>query len=266
MDALNYFVEDGSIPSTSKEVTGVEFSTDDYTTAKMNWLESIDSGISHSQENEVEHDAGNRLTLAYEKLYDVPKTVIEQFADSVTVLDVSHNKLRNLDFVGNFKNITSIIADDNLITEKCFLPSLPGLRLLWLNHCRISSLFPWMCKLQESCPNLEHLCLMGNPAAPSFLNDGTFYEYLQYRLYVISLLRHLVHLDDRRVSEDEIQQAKQLYKKPLLTRILTFSKPNVKPWLETTARPWQNVQGAVVSLLEQMPKRKTAQSTRNLVI
>lgn len=90
-----------------------------------------------------------------------------------------------------------------------------------LNRCKISSLYPWVGKLKESCPNLKYLCLMGNPAAPSYFNGGTFYEYLQYR-YVLFTFRNsdttlspdLCHLkfmntngdaDSQRKSEQEVQ-------------------------------------------------------------
>lgn len=46
---------------------------------------------------------------------------------------------------------------------------------------QIVNLYPWIRNVQESCPNLKYLSLMGNPAAPSYLNGGNFYEYLQYR-------------------------------------------------------------------------------------
>jgi hypothetical protein len=36
--------------------------------------------------------------------------------------------------------------------------------------------------LSSSCPNLEHLSLMNNEAAPSFFNGGTFVQYQDYRL------------------------------------------------------------------------------------
>lgn len=60
---------------------------------------------------------------------------------------------------------------------------------------------------------------MGNPAAPSYLNGGNFYEYLQYRLYVISIFPNLLHLDDKAVTADQVQEAVRLYKRPLIERI-----------------------------------------------
>lgn len=80
-----------------------------------------------------------------------------------------------------FKELTSLICDHNNITSTSFIPFMPNLELLWLNHCKIAELYPWAQRLRHSCPNLKYLSLMGNPAAPSYLNGGNFYEYLQYR-------------------------------------------------------------------------------------
>ncbi|XP_034828536.1 leucine-rich melanocyte differentiation-associated protein-like [Maniola hyperantus] len=168
-------------------------------------------------------DAGEeeptKLTLAYERLYELPRTIVERFADHIKYLDISHNKITNLDVLVHFKHLTSLIADDNPITENCFLPPMPRLQLLWLNRCKIASLYPWVGKLKESCPELHLLSLMGNPAAPSYFNGGTFYDYLQYRLFVISQFPSLDHLDDRKVTDDQRAEAQRLYRRPLLERL-----------------------------------------------
>ncbi|XP_077288939.1 leucine-rich melanocyte differentiation-associated protein-like isoform X2 [Arctopsyche grandis] len=160
-----------------------------------------------------------RLTLAYERLRVVPKSIVDQFADSVQILDISHNNISNLDFLVHFKCLNTLIADSNQINETTTLPQMPNLRLLWFNHCKVTKLYPWIKSLHESCPNLTHLSLMGNYAAPSYFNGGTFYEYLQYRLYVISLFDSLVHLDDRAVTKDQKREAVRLYRRPFLERL-----------------------------------------------
>ncbi|XP_045449279.1 leucine-rich melanocyte differentiation-associated protein-like [Melitaea cinxia] len=178
-----------------------------------------------STEDLNDHDETTKLTLAYERLYELPTTIIERFCDHVQYLDISHNKITNLDGLVHFKLLTTLIADDNPITENCSFPPMPKLQLLWLNRCKIASLYPWVSKLKESCPNLQYLSLMGNPAAPSYFNGGTFYEYLQYRLFVISQFPSLLHLDDRKVTDDQREESQRLYKRPFLERIV---KPGSK--------------------------------------
>ena len=112
---------------------------------------------------------------------------------------------------------------------------MPKLQLLWLNNNNITELYPFVKNLYDSVPNLRYLCLMGNKAAPSYLNGGTFYDYLQYRLvyffllrvplcyirfirrlFVISWFPRLIHLDDREVTQEQRLEAKRLFKRPLL--------------------------------------------------
>lgn len=55
------------------------------------------------------------------------------------------------------------------------------LTTLWLNHNNMDKLHPLMESIRKAFPNLKFLSLMGNAGAPSYLNGGTYYEYIQYR-------------------------------------------------------------------------------------
>ncbi|XP_022123404.2 leucine-rich melanocyte differentiation-associated protein isoform X1 [Pieris rapae] len=207
---------------------------------------AISSNIIEAEESNVEDEDSSKLTLAYERLYEIPRTIVEKFSNYVQYLDISHNKITNLEPLVHFKHLTSLIADDNPVTENCFLPPLPKLELLWLNYCKIASLYPWVGKLKESCPNLQYLSLMGNPAAPSYFNGGTFYEYLQYRLFIISQFPSLNHLDDRKITEDQKEESHRLYKRPLLQRI---GRPNagISNFMNSSVS-WSNVQSKLTFL------------------
>lgn len=91
---------------------------------------------------------------------------------------------RRLQFLGEFENLTSLIMDHNNVDSHTILPVMPKLKLLWLNHNCIKDLFPFIKNLYSSVPNLRYLSLMGNKAAPSYLNGGSFYDYLQYRFRI----------------------------------------------------------------------------------
>lgn len=119
--------------------------------------------------------------MAYERLHQMPKILLHELAATIKILDISYNEFNNLDFLSEFTELTSLICDHNNITSDTNLPFMPKLELLWLNHCKINELNRFVRKLQCSCPNLKYLSLMGNQAAPSYLNGGNFYEYLQYR-------------------------------------------------------------------------------------
>lgn len=88
---------------------------------------------------------------------------------------------RNLQFLSEFDNLRSINLDHNKVDDITVFPNMPNLELLWLNHNSIKNLYPFIKNLHRSMPNLKYLCLMGNEAAPSYLNGGDFYDYLRYR-------------------------------------------------------------------------------------
>lgn len=72
-----------------------------------------------------------RISLAYEKLTQIPKSVAIEFADQTFILDLSYNNLRDLSFLSNFKNLHSLILDKNIeLNDKSF-PFLGSLKLLW---------------------------------------------------------------------------------------------------------------------------------------
>ena len=50
-----------------------------------------------------------------------------------------------------------------------------------INYCDVSRLDPFCTYLSNSLPKLEYLSMMGNPAAPSFVNGGKFHDYIMYR-------------------------------------------------------------------------------------
>ncbi|XP_029154960.1 leucine-rich melanocyte differentiation-associated protein-like isoform X3 [Nylanderia fulva] len=160
------------------------------------------------------------LSLAYEDLFTMPYNIKQDY-DFVKHLDISHNVFsRNLQFLSEFDNLRSLNLDHNKIDENTVFPFMPNLELLWLNNNLIKNLYPFIKNLYKSIPNLKYLCLMGNEAAPSYLNGGSFFEYLQYRLFVLSWFPHLVHLDDRIVTDEQLLEAKRMFKRPLLENVI----------------------------------------------
>nr|CAD7574843.1 unnamed protein product [Timema californicum] len=160
-------------------------------------------------------DGGQIISLAYMNLEALPCDLVDKYASSMHTLDLTGNKFRNVDFLSELVNLTSVILDHNGVDSDTVFPALPKLELLWLNNNQVSHLFYFINNLQRSCPNLHHLSLMGNAAVLSQLNDGTFYDQLQYRLFVISWFDHLVHLDDQTVTNDQRLEAERLFKRPL---------------------------------------------------
>lgn len=69
----------------------------------------------------------------------VPEAVINLFHDRVKVLDLTNNKINDLEALQYFPNMEELILDNNLITEDVlFPPNSPNLRVLSLNNNRVS--------------------------------------------------------------------------------------------------------------------------------
>ncbi|XP_014616368.1 leucine-rich melanocyte differentiation-associated protein-like [Polistes fuscatus] len=167
--------------------------------------------------NDLQANHVESLSFAFQNLFHMPFDIIENYGNTIHTLDISNNKFcRNLHFLSEFENLTSLNLDYNNIDDFTVFPYMPKLQLLWINHNKIDQLYPFIKNLYESMPNLKYLSLMGNKAAPSYLNGGTFYDYLQYRLFIISWFPHLVHLDDRTITFEQCQEAKRLFKRPFL--------------------------------------------------
>ena len=71
--------------------------------------------------------------------------------------------------------------DHNRINENVVFPRITTLTTLWMNFNLIGNLYPFADNLAQSFPRLHYLSMMGNPAAPSFINYGKFHDYVVYR-------------------------------------------------------------------------------------
>ncbi|XP_060062562.1 leucine-rich melanocyte differentiation-associated protein-like [Ylistrum balloti] len=152
-----------------------------------------------------------RQNLAYQSLTEVPTELIEQEGGRTAELDLTHNKISDLRFLIDYPQLTTLILDHNQIGSHVKMPSMNKLHTLWLNHNKITNLSTFIATLVKSCPNLRHLSMMNNEAAPSFFNGGTFQQYMDYRYFVISRLKKLDALDDKIIQENERAEAERIY-------------------------------------------------------
>ncbi|XP_052898256.1 leucine-rich melanocyte differentiation-associated protein-like isoform X2 [Anopheles moucheti] len=160
-----------------------------------------------SRSNDFDQN-GERLSLAYEQLSQIPRKIAEKFSRTTTILDLSYNEIKDLSFLTHFRQLNTLILDKNVQPDERTLPTLPNLELLWLNHCDINNLQNWIYRIRECCPSLKYLSLMGNPGATSSFNGNSTLEHNDYRLFVISILPQLRYLDDSEVTPAQRTQAK----------------------------------------------------------
>ncbi|XP_063706011.1 uncharacterized protein LOC134835086 [Culicoides brevitarsis] len=132
-----------------------------------------------------------RVSFAYKKLHHLPNSRVTR---GTQILDLSHNKIRDLSILSRFTRLNSLILDYNKEMDLQTFPRLPNLRLLWLNNCNIMNLSCWITKIRENCPKIQFLSIMENPGNSK--DDDT-------RSAVIRFLPMLEYLDDRKVTKRE---------------------------------------------------------------
>ena len=130
---------------------------------------------------------------------------------SITGLDLSHNRMTDLDFLSRLPRLQTLILDHNELGSHLRLPVLPALHTFWANHNRVSNVAILVSTLRAAAPGLRYLSLMNNPCAPSYLNGGTVKAYRDYRHFVIGKLTSLTDLDDRPVAKLERAEAEKVY-------------------------------------------------------
>ncbi|XP_067037334.1 leucine-rich melanocyte differentiation-associated protein-like [Acropora muricata] len=153
-----------------------------------------------------------RISLAYRDLDEFPSDCHAYGKiDDITVLDVSHNNLSNFHFLQDFKKLNTLILDNNKLTSHVNFPIIESLHTLWVNHNKITNLSSFVETIAKCFPHLRYFSMMNNEAAPSYFNGGTYYQYKDYRCYVISHLPSLTVLDDHAITEEEREEARKIY-------------------------------------------------------
>lgn len=89
-----------------------------------------------------------------------------------------YSDLRSLS--GAYK-LSTLVLDDNEVNSHVVFPSIPSLKVLWVNKNKINNLTIFVGTVASTFPSLKHLSMMNNPAAPSYFNGGSRQEHEDYR-------------------------------------------------------------------------------------
>lgn len=211
VQAFNQLSFGGSLHDTENivEMHYIRRSGTDLSTDEMDGDEKTDEKRWHKD------PLTGRLSAVDAALATLPFQLIDRNWQWVTTLDLSRNHIEEPDFIVYFERLQTLILDHNCINDAVVFPFCNTLHTLWINFNEIESLNPFADGLAKSFPQLAYLSMMGNPAAPSFLNEGKFHDYIICRLYLISRIKTLTYLDDRRVDQEERKEAKSMYAKKL---------------------------------------------------
>ncbi|XP_043239917.1 leucine-rich melanocyte differentiation-associated protein-like isoform X2 [Amphibalanus amphitrite] len=153
------------------------------------------------------------LSLAYRDLRDVSNYVADQHGATINYLDLSHNKISNLQFLVRFERLATLVLDHNRLISHSLPPPMPHLTTLWINHNKIKDLQPFLRALRYNCPNIRHLSMIGNPSVPSLVGGSSRGDLYRYRIMVLTYFPRLASLDQQRVEAWERPDSDTLWAK-----------------------------------------------------
>jgi len=138
---------------------------------------------------------------------DLPSEISGQ-APNLKACDFSFNDLTDLKGLDKFRNIETLILDNNGILSLENLPDLPRLTTLWCNKNDLMDIEVVLRAVSKNCPRLTYLSLLGNPCCANELNGNAVQEYTRLRLYICYRLPTLKYLDAMPVTEQERTEAR----------------------------------------------------------
>eukprot|EP01065_Artemidia_motanka_P026241 TRINITY_DN3116_c1_g2_i1.p1 TRINITY_DN3116_c1_g2~~TRINITY_DN3116_c1_g2_i1.p1 ORF type:complete len:238 (+),score=80.87 TRINITY_DN3116_c1_g2_i1:95-808(+) len=148
------------------------------------------------------------VALGLSALTSLPANVREDGA-KVKKLDASENDIRDLSGLECFPKLVTLVLDNNNLTSCAGMPHLPELETLWLNKNAVSDLEALLEVLEQQCPKLKYLSLLGNAVCKNELVGASKEEAERYRLYAVHRLSSLRLLDAMPVSAGERSQAQE---------------------------------------------------------
>lgn len=170
-----------------------------------------------------------RLSLAYQYHLQFPYQYIQKYGLQIKHLDLSHNLITDYRFLTDLPYLDTLIIDHNNINTHVKFPLCPQVLTLWVNHNRIGNIVTFIHTIRDSFPNLKYFSMWNNPAAPSFFNGGSSYQYKDYRYYVISYIPTLIALDDKSIDIEERKEAFRIYGDYIIASVpITKNKEAIK--------------------------------------
>ncbi len=152
------------------------------------------------------------VSLCYKGPACLTPELVQEMRDTVEELDLSWNAIGDLLVLRDFSRLRRLLVCHNdQLTSTINFPRLPSVELLWVNFCRIDNLAAFVDKVAAAFPSLRHLSMFGNGACRNILNGGSLAEYKDYRRFVLARLPQLLSLEDRVVTVEEREKAREKY-------------------------------------------------------
>ena len=146
-----------------------------------------------------------RLCIEVDKFATLePHRLMDRFRHCLRELDLTGCLLSDISFLASLPKLELLVLDRNLLTSSTHFPSFPKLQSLSVNNNNIRNLPVFILGLEIACPILQYLSMLNNEACPYFRREHFYYNY---RIYTLSRLLHLTHLDSHSVTKEERNHA-----------------------------------------------------------
>lgn len=151
---------------------------------------------------------GTQLSIVGRDALAIPPDLGFTYGPNILRLDLSFNRLRNVEGIQGFTELRELVLDGNEIDDEVIFPVLNYLHTLTMNKNKITDLDRLLEKISRCLPALTYLSLLGNTACPNELSDLEKDEedYQRYRYFVLHKLPNLKFLDSKPVSKKERQE------------------------------------------------------------
>ncbi|XP_025097307.1 leucine-rich melanocyte differentiation-associated protein-like isoform X2 [Pomacea canaliculata] len=142
---------------------------------------------------------------------EIPIHLMQEYTVQTVHLDLSFNRLWQLNGLERFTQLKTLVLDNNEIGDDTMFPHIESLDTLSLNKNRITKLDQFLKQIESRFPCLTYLSLLGNTACPNQLSstDKDDEDYQRYRYYVLFHLPKLKFLDASAVRLTELLEAKR---------------------------------------------------------
>ncbi|XP_039265144.2 leucine-rich melanocyte differentiation-associated protein-like [Styela clava] len=165
-------------------------------------MEAIYEDIDISEDVDEVAITGNRLCYSGNDCENFPQHLL-RYTRLAVCIDLSHNKLKNINDLSKFVHLQELNLDNNEIDDETEFPEMNTLQTLSLNKNQLTNLEKLVAQLKQKCKNLTYLSLLGNAACRHPLLGYTDEDYAEVRRYIATYLPKLEIIDWQAVAEEE---------------------------------------------------------------
>lgn len=142
-----------------------------------------------------------------------PRSLVEVLRNDITHLDLSMNNIRNFEFLRGFKNLKSLIVDENTRMEINSFPPIDTLELFYANKCDVEFPRSFIFHVSVIFPHLKYFSMMTNPVTKRACLEH-FWKGRDHRMRMFSIfiIPSLIHYNDKEVTEEDRQHSAAYHK------------------------------------------------------